>query len=269
MANGTLPEDGEARLGPVVLPAGKRLHAVDDSGTTVAWVTTEPVADAGRVWSALSDLHTETGLWPVLFPGAAGDITGLLRGPPGIAELDQLDAAQVLASMWAGSLPPAEEELRPAEEGQGEPSSADLRAPFGREFPGLAPAEGARLSMARLYEALASLPSARLGLVAASRPADVLPLVGWSATDRFQTPLPVAAVLRSWEARFGARLLQVGPGAEIRLLVERPPASREAAQRVAAEHFVFCDECGGKGLRRVAEITDSLVNAPIWTFWWD
>ena len=75
-------------------------------------------------------------------------------------------------------------------------------------------------------------------------------------------------MLRSWEDRFGARLLDIG-FAEIRLLVDRPPRSLEAAQRIAAEHFAFCDECGGQGLRDISSIAVSLVNAPIWTFWWD
>jgi len=96
----------------------------------------------------------------------------------------------------------------------------------------------------------------------------VLPTVGWRTTGRFPTSLPIAAVLRSWEARFGARLLDVGPGAQIRLLVERPPRGIEAAERVAAEHFAFCDESAGQGLHDIAGIAASLVNAPVWTCWW-
>jgi hypothetical protein len=96
----------------------------------------------------------------------------------------------------------------------------------------------------------------------------VLPAVGWRTIDRFPTSLPIAAVLRSWEARFGARLLDVGPGAQIRLLVDRPPRSAEAAQRVAAEHFAFCDESAGEGLHDIPAIAASLVDAPVWTCWW-
>jgi hypothetical protein len=80
--------------------------------------------------------------------------------------------------------------------------------------------------------------------------------------------LPVAAVLRSWEERYGARLLQAG-FAWIRLLADRPPRSVELAQRLAAEHYAFCDECGGRGLTEVSTITASLMESPIWTFWWD
>jgi uncharacterized protein DUF4253 len=73
--------------------------------------------------------------------------------------------------------------------------------------------------------------------------------------------------LRSWEDRFGARLIEVGY-ADLRLLVERPPRSLEAAQRVAAEHVVLADECTGDG-QTIPCVAPRLVNGPIWTFWWD
>jgi hypothetical protein len=79
----------------------------------------------------------------------------------------------------------------------------------------------------------------------------------------------IGAVLRSWEDRFGARLLTVGPGAEIRLLVERPPRTQAAAEQLAAEHCVFCTECAGRGLGSVPEVARAILDAPIWTFWWD
>ena len=31
----------------------------------VAWVTTDPVPDTGRIWAALSGLHPRTGLVPI------------------------------------------------------------------------------------------------------------------------------------------------------------------------------------------------------------
>jgi Domain of unknown function (DUF4253) len=64
-------------------------------------------------------------------------------------------------------------------------------------------------------------------------------------------------------------LLKLGPGAELRLLVDQPPRTLEHATQIAAEHSVFCDECAGQGLREIPEIAVALVAAPIWTFWWD
>lgn len=157
------------------------------------------------------------------------------------------------------------------EEGEDEEMVA-MRAPFSGQFPGLAPAEDTLLSQDEIANVLTSLRPARLGPVPASRPADVLPLIGWSGfAPGTDGTLSLAAVLRSWEDRFGARLLDVG-FAEIRLLAERPPRSYDAAQRLAAEQFVFCNECtlaGQVGLSDVTSITARLVNTPIWGFWWD
>ena len=106
----------------------------------------------------------------------------------------------------------------------------------------------------------------------AARAADVLALTGWSTFGQYRDQpngVWIGSVLRSWEDRFSARLLNVGPGAEIRLLVERPPRTRGTAEKIAAEHSVFCDECAGQGLRDIRQIANSLVGASFWTFWWD
>jgi hypothetical protein len=141
-------------------------------------------------------------------------------------------------------------------------------APFSRQFPGLAPAAGQRLTEAETDRALGSLPQARIGVAAASRPADVLPLIGWdgAVNNGDDYAVVIAAILRSWEQRFGARLLRVG-FADIQLLADRPPRTLQAARLLAAEQFAFCDECAGQGLHDVASITDHLLSSPVWTFW--
>ena len=175
---------------------------------------------------------------------------------------------------------PAPDHPRNVARAKQRPDFAQSRAPFTREFPGLAPSGGAALTPAERQQALDVLlpemrltslpqPAARIGLVAADRPADVLPVIGWwgvaNRGDEFL--LPLAAVLRSWEDRFGACLIDVG-SAEIRLLVERPPRTLAAAQRIAAEHYVLADR-SGEGPQAVSRIAASLVNAPIWALWWD
>lgn len=79
----------------------------------------------------------------------------------------------------------------------------------------------------------------------------------------------IGSVLRSFEDRFGATLLKLGLGDELRLLVDRPPRTLEHATQIAVEHSVFCNECAGQGLREIPAIAAALVSAPIWTFWWD
>ncbi len=266
MAAGGLPDEGDLRLGPVTLPADRRIYAGRGPGVPVAWVTREAVADAGRVWAVLSGLRPGTGLVPFLLGGLLSDParpwdTGEFSLPVDPAGADDLDAEQVLAQMWDGQMPTGEPGDEDDEDWQA------MRAPFSRQLPGLAPPEHTLLSPQQLTQALGGLPAARIGLVPAARTADVLPLIGWTPSDQSDA-LPVAAVVRSWEDRFGARLLRVG-FAEISLLASRPPRSISHAQRIAAEHFVFCDECAGRGLHDVPRITASLMESPAWTFWWD
>jgi Domain of unknown function (DUF4253) len=135
-----------------------------------------------------------------------------------------------------------------------DPEWAAQFAPYGEEFPGLAPATSGQVPAAEITRAVDLMGPAHVCLVQASRPADVLPLIGWQPTDAFRTALPVAAILRSWEVRFGSRLLRIGPSAELRLLVERPPRTLEAAdgdRRRAAGAVRYLD---GPGERARADV---------------
>lgn len=267
MVSGRVPDDGELRIGSVSLPEGRRIYNTWGENEPLAWASLGPVPHAGRVWSALSDSQAATGLVPILLTGMADDEgtrpwdTDELSGPADIGELDHMDAASVLRDSWNGKTPM--EAM-----GDQDPWWAERRGPFSRDFPGLAPEETGQLAPERVTQCLDSLGPGRIGLVPASRPADVLPLIGWVGPDRWATSLPIAAVLRSWEDRFGARLLEAGFD-EIRLLVERPPRTLAHAQRVAAEHYAFCNEFGGRGLSTVPEISKILIDAPVWVFWWD
>ena len=160
-----------------------------------------------------------------------------------------------------------------------DPEVMEQWAPFSPEWPGLAAPEPAPLTPAERQRALdvvlpgirstsGETPDARIGLVAASRPADVLAAIGWDGlANRGESVLPLTAVLRSWEDRFGTRLIDVGY-ADLRLFVERPPRTLEAAQRIAAEQVILADECIDAA-RDAPGIAARLLNGPIWTFWWD
>jgi hypothetical protein len=99
---------------------------------------------------------------------------------------------------------------------------ADWFPPVGSQFPGLAPGQDQAMTEAELDAALSCFGPARIGLVPAARPADVLALVGFNGTGNgYGTPELLSAVLRSWEDRFGAALIEVGFD-HIRMLVQRP-----------------------------------------------
>lgn len=183
-----------------------------------------------------------------------------------LAVIDRLDAATVIAQGWADSVPTAED--------LEDPEWAAMVAPFGEAFPGLAHGQDQTLAEAELARALGWLSPARIGLVPASRPADVLALVGYDGTvNRYGTPELLSAALRSWEDRFGAVLVEVG-FAHIRLLARRPPRTQADAQAVAAELWSFCDEFWpidkpDTAVRDVGSIAKHILDIPIWSLWLD
>ena len=265
-----LPEDGPAEIAGVSLPAGQRIYGWMDDWADIeipaAWVTSGPMADAGDAWLALAAAHAETGLVPVLLSradnmeGISGEAFALC-GAQDAALIDAKNPESILTEGWdVGD--------------DFDAYLAEKLAPFGPDFPGLAPAEDARLPDARLRRAVAAYQPAFLGLVAAGRPADVPAAAGWTGfgvdgSGLDARCLEVAAVLRSWESRFGARPLRIGSDMILRVLVERPPSTFEAAIRVAAEHVAFADEYGRYSGQPIYELAAELVGAPVWHFWWD
>jgi len=275
---GVLPGDGPLRISGVEVPAGTRKHSADD-GQLVAWVTDDPLPDAGARWLSLSAVHAETGLVPVLLkadppelrePGEEPFFGFFHRAPAAL--IDQMPAASVLAVAWND---------RVARSG---PADDGALGPYGQRFPGLAPAQRASTSPDALRRVVGALPPAYLGLIPAGRPADVPAAVGWSVFGAdFSSPDPlspgfylpgarslkIGAVLRSWEDRYGARLLRLGGDAIMQVLAERPPRTPQAAIALAAEHYAFADETGGVPADSVAAIAARLIDATTWTFWWD
>lgn len=216
------------------------------------WLTDRPVP-AG-LWSRLRAEHRHSGWWPLLLDHLSDDParpweTGELW-PDDMSSPDSHDPDQVLARWWRRRA------------WRGSRSGA---------WPGLAPP--ARLQAAAgdhaddCAEALRRRdPDLRLGLVAVERGGDALTACGWQGAARHTyDTAQLSAVLRSWEDRFGARLVAVGY-AEIVLSVAAPVTTATLARAVAAEHVAFCPTAGRDGLAGCAE---RLAGAPTWSFWWD
>ena len=270
MSAGVMPDDGPIRLGSVELPPGRRIFGFDDDAPRL-WATSQPVPDAGPVWRELAGLSGDTGLVPIVLAFLDGGHEGRpwdedeLGEPSDLASAGRLDAATVLAENWSGRLPEDEEEF--------DEDTAGEVAPFGLRFPDLAPDQKHSLTDAEVARALNLIGWARIGLVPASRAAEVLALMGHDTINRDSDPRPLAAVLRSWEDRFSATLLEVG-FAHIRLLAERPPRTLPDAQAAAAELWAMCDEFWPAGtmttaLWSVTDIAEYILTTPIWSLWLD
>ena len=204
------------------------------------------------MWEQLRAAHPTSGLWPLLLtPLKSNTARPWVEGeliPFDMSDPSGHDPAELLASWWAHAAP-------------------------GKAWPGLAPttarvdaAEAGATADREAAALLASRRPWRLGLVAAGRGADAPTVVGWDGpANHTNDAAHISAVLRSWEDRFGARVVGLGFD-ELFLSVAAPPATVDEALRVAAEHLAFCPD-NVTGL--LTDYAPGLVDSPAWHFWWD
>jgi hypothetical protein len=149
----------------VRLPAGRLVRSEGGAGEPVAWMTRAPVAQPGPTWSALSALHGQTGLVPILAPGRGDYLEAACQDTAAVAEVDRVDAAAMLEHLWAGGFPEPWQA-----EGEDREWADEMAAPFTGQFPGLAPAVQTTLARDVLAAALGSFPASRIALVPAGPP---------------------------------------------------------------------------------------------------
>lgn len=214
------------------------------------WLSDEPVT--GALWARLRAEHPTSGLWPVLLedstqPWSAGQIA-----PEPADEIGTYDVAAFMAEVWS----------------EWEQPPMDL-APFGRYSPGPAPPGELMAAPDVVADRCAQSLTRPLGLVPARRGADALATMGWQGA-RHHNPwtAPLSAVVRSWEDRFGARVVGIGFNT-LDLSVAAPPAGRRHALRVAAEHATFCPEVVVQGAGTLVGHAELIRGRDIWSFFWE
>ncbi|GAA1042593.1 DUF4253 domain-containing protein [Virgisporangium ochraceum] len=253
----------------LALPEGRVVHG--DDGQPALWVSDGPAT--APLWTALRATHATSGLWPLLLDHLGGDTArpwddGELW-PADMSDPGGWDAATLQAGWWADHTRTDDADRL------SQPERLAVTAPYGQRWPGPAaplpvgddPDLHADECVAFM---LADNPKLRLGLVAATRGADSVTTAGWQGPANVENDTAkLSAVLRSWEDRFAARVIGVGY-AELYLSVAAPPTDAAAALHVAAEHFAFCPDNVWQGAATdLAGYAGQLVDAPIWSFWWD
>ncbi|MGW6573305.1 DUF4253 domain-containing protein [Streptomyces sp. NPDC054945] len=271
-----LVDDPQGRSLGLELPSGV---LVDRPGRRGWWREPEPllwVSDDAVGVGALA-AHRSPAL------AAAGLQAVLLQGRPGLerwwqerefvpermSDPDDHHVEPVLREFWSRVVPDPEE-------GEGEDGEG-LIAPFGRAWPGLAERgpdgvdpQGAACALADELIGSGFLSSPRLALVPAGRGADVPTAMGWGGPTNFENDTAlISAVLRSWEDRFGARVVALGFD-ELHVSVAAPPRTVAHALPVAAEHFAFSPDNIWQGSGSIRAYADEAVTGSgHWGFWWD
>jgi len=235
--------------------------------TPAYWLSDGPVSP--DLWASLRRVHEKSGLWPVLIrPSRPGDYTPWTTGevcPEPVAEIGRRDVGAILRDLWT-------------DRAAGIAGDSEFRelAPYGRDWPGLAVAVGgAGLLRQDAGEAADKFVlenddgTSRIMLIPAIRSADVVTAMGWRGPAGLTrtSVASLSAVVRSWEERFGVRLVQVGFDSMF-LTVANPPVTQEHAERVAAEHFAFCPDNIIQGPGTIGRYAAKIRRLPCWGFFW-
>ncbi|MFE5106778.1 DUF4253 domain-containing protein [Streptomyces sp. NPDC058232] len=251
------------------LPPGTLVDTTNDGPwhEPLLWYTDGPATPG--TWPRLLAEGRTVGLLPVLLDGGTrGEWPEKWELSPGTTSYPgDHHAEDVLGEFWEEY---AEDELEGA-----------AIEPFGPEWPGLAPTppvsgpvdaeERAAEIAALLTDADGRMPGARAALVPARRSADIPAAIGWTGPLNHENDVArLCAVLRSWEDRFGIRVVALGFDHLI-VSVATPPTTVDEAVAVAAEHFAFCpDNIAHNTPDTLRAYADQYVQGEdSWSFWWD
>ncbi|MDI2028901.1 DUF4253 domain-containing protein [Saccharopolyspora sp. TS4A08] len=218
--------------------------------------------------AALRAEHRRSGLWPLLLCDSDETFgercTVGVVSPEPLEHIDRWRVYDVMARIWDG-LVQVDDELGPAYD-------LDVLAPFDYSCPG--PAKAGNLLADPDVLANQQLPKlvdddTRLALVPVKRGADVLTVLGWSgAANHVSRTAGLSAMVRSWEERFGARILRLGPD-RLDMSVAAPPQTAEHAAAVAAEHWTFCPDRILQESGSLSAYANEIRGRRTWSFWWD
>lgn len=217
---GALPAVGKLEIAGVQLPAGR---PESRGGAAHFWRSDVPLEDVGQYATALARVFEHTGLWPLVWMWSAEDAPEhYYDRPRDLRHLDAFTAEEVLRAGWAGidtyqrAVGPFPGLAAPARQ---RGSAQPIRDPF-------------KDIHKRVADPFDQESRWVLLLVPCRRPADAIAAIGW---DHSFIPLVMtAAVLRSWEDRFGVVPVAIEPSS-ILLAVDAPVTDATQATALAAE----------------------------------
>jgi hypothetical protein len=242
------------------LPPGRLVDETDEGPwhEPLLWLADERAIPG--TWSALRRTAPAAGLLPVVLDlgGAQGGPEKWELAPDEMSYPGDHDADEVLEELW--------EEY--TEEGDEWPGLAEALTPTADPDERAAEIADSLADGEPVLDGEPLVGEPHLALVPARRSADIPAAIGWMGPAHHESDTArLCAVLRSWEDRFGIRLVALG-FASLLVSVAAPPATLEEAEEIAAEHFAFCpDDIDDTGdLKTYAQ---SLIDRPTWHFWWD
>ncbi|MFI0940136.1 DUF4253 domain-containing protein [Streptomyces sp. NPDC021020] len=257
----------------LTLPPGRLVHDTEDGPASEPLLWMAELAAGPQSWADALPARA-VGLLPVLLNLDGSPLVGWELSPATMSYPGDHDAEEVLAGYWTGEAWQDEEEDNSDEGADAEAEADDEEAHH--DWPGLAPAlppqadPDERAAEIAGELAAAAPATARVALVHARRSADIPAAIGWCGPLNHDNDVArLCAVLRSWEERFGIRVVGLGFDT-LTVSVAAPPRTPEEAAAVAAEHYAFCPDNIDQGCGSLEEYAaKEVLDRTAWTFWWD
>ncbi|UUU31726.1 DUF4253 domain-containing protein [Streptomyces sp. CA-210063] len=240
------------------LPRGRLIDATGEGPwhEPLLWCADEPATPG--VWTAVQPARRTAGLLPVLLDvgGSQGGPEDWELMPAEMSYPGDHDADEVLAEFW---------DEYATDEDDDWPGLTDAL------ISGTDPDALAAETADALVKDPSRLKEPHLALVPARRSADIPAAIGWGGPMNHETDVArLCAVLRSWEDRFGIRVIALTYD-QLVLSVTAPPTTEAEAEAVAAEHFAFCPDNIWQGTADGTRqsYARTLLGEHTWSFWWD
>ncbi len=273
--DGALPHDGTATVGGVALPAGHRCRSLAMPripSTDVVWITDRVVPDSANVVRQLQASFPESGLWPLVIDQFGDENARPFDKcefrPSATHFIDGVVLEEVFDDWWRFIIDTGDSYLVEYTGTIHDPALAAI----GNQFPGFAPpapSYDASLVHDRVAAPIEAIKDNLIALVSVARPADTLTVLGWQGVENHTlNTTEYSAALRSWEERFGAVVVGIGLDT-LDVAVAFPPSDLASALPIAVEHFAFCPWNIWQGAVTIGAYAERLVDAPVWSFWWD
>lgn len=93
----------------------------------------------------------------------------------------------------------------------------------------------------------------------------LLRIGGWNSVPTAEVH---SALFRLWHTQWGATVACITDDV-IEFTVERPPQTREEAMELARLQFIYCPDIVHQGVGSLEALAATLLNGPVWYFWWD
>ncbi|WUH91350.1 DUF4253 domain-containing protein [Streptomyces sp. NBC_00433] len=186
-----------------------------------------------------------------------------LAGHPALADLS--DLTELAAQLgFAGPPDPRDTSARLGLAGPPYTRWPGLAAPS-EPHPGPSPDAVARAGVGQMLHYFTTRFTAYVALARVDRSADLPAAVGWDADA---PALELSALLRSWEDRFGARVIGF-EGSSVFVSVASPPLTSRHAAHVALEHVLTGASNLNDGTFPFPDYAEALRGERLWSFWWD